>query len=110
MGLIGDSGSWLIMVVVGVVMSLSFMTVIRCVDCKVLRLTGLYSLGIMLMHKFVVVPLESNALSLYMQWNLANGISSVAAVTLVAAGCSLFASICIHKCCPIILGERDVSR
>ena len=108
-GLIGDWGSWLIMVVVGVAMSLSFMTVIRCVDCRALRLTGLFSLGIMLMHKFVVVPLESNAVSLYMQWNLLNGISSVAAVTLVAAGCSLVASICIRKCCPIILGERGVS-
>ena len=106
-GLIGDWGSWLAMVVVGVVMSLSFMTVVRGIDCKALRLTGRYSLGIMLMHKFVVVPLESNAASFYIQWNLVNGIASVVMVTLVAVGCSWLASICIHKYCPILLGERN---
>jgi hypothetical protein len=102
--LVGDWMSWVIMIVVGAVMSLSFMMVSRMFDCRILRLIGQHTLGIMLMHKFVVVALETNSMKPFMAWNLFNGIIGVFVVSVSATTIALIASICICKWCPILLG------
>ena len=102
--LVGDWMSWMVMVVVGVLMSLSFMLMLKPLDCGMFRIAGKHSLGIMLMHKFVVVSLESNLMKPFMMWNFCNGAFGVIVVSVMAAAIALFASICICRLCPILLG------
>jgi len=102
--LVGDWVSWIIIVVGGVLMSLSFMAMLKPFDSRILRLAGQNSLGIMLMHKFVVVALESNSIKPFMAWNFCNGVFGVIFVTAMAATVTMVASICICKMCPVLLG------
>lgn len=103
---VGDWMSWICMVVVGAMMSLSFMTAMKALDCRTLRSIGNHTLGIMLLHKFVVVTLELNSMKPFMLWNYCGGTCGVLVVTVLATTFAFAGSWCVRKYCPVLLGDQ----
>lgn len=100
-GILGDWTSWFIMVLAAATMSLSFIAMARVLDCSVVRFIGNQTIGIMLLHKFPVVMLQSKVISAV---NCAA--CAIVIVFVISVSFSLVSAWLIGRTCPKVLGVK----